>query len=127
MDEDFGASYITIEDDEGNEFELEHLGTVEFEDSEYMVFLPADMDEDGEITIMDATRVQRIIAELVARPDEAFLVSIDADGDGELTILDATRIQRVLAELCDWDGNIPGQDGESGSDELPFVPAIVLR
>ena len=46
MDEEFGASYITIEDDEGNEFELEHLGTVEFEGSEYMVFLPADMDED---------------------------------------------------------------------------------
>ena len=84
--------------------------------------LRGDYDEDGEITIMDATRVQRIIAELVARPDEAFLVSIDADGDGELTILDATRIQRVIAELCDWDGNIPGQGGKPGSDELPFVP-----
>ncbi|MCD8117618.1 MAG: DUF1292 domain-containing protein [Oscillospiraceae bacterium] len=46
MDDEFGASYITIEDDEGNEFELEHLGTLEYEGEEYMVFLPADMDED---------------------------------------------------------------------------------
>ena len=46
MDSEFGASYITIEDDEGNEFELEHLGTLEFEGDEYMVFLPADMDEN---------------------------------------------------------------------------------
>lgn len=81
--------------------------------------LRGDYDEDGEITIMDATRVQNIIAELVARPDEAFLVSIDADGDGELTILDATRIQRVIAELCDWGGSeLHPKDG----DELPFVP-----
>ncbi len=47
MDEEYGASYITIEDDEGNEFELEHLDTIQFEKQEYMVFLPADMDEDN--------------------------------------------------------------------------------
>ena len=46
MEEEFGASYITIQDDDGNEFELEHLGTLEYEGEEYMVFLPADMDED---------------------------------------------------------------------------------
>lgn len=46
MDEEFGSSYITIEDDEGQKFELEHLDTFQFEDQEYMVFLPADMNED---------------------------------------------------------------------------------
>ncbi len=46
MDEEYGASYITIEDDEGNKFELEHLDTFQYEANEYMVFLPADMDED---------------------------------------------------------------------------------
>ena len=64
-----------------------------------------DYDGDGEVLILDATRAQRIIAELTERPDEAFLKAVDADGDGELNILDATRIQRVVAELCDIDGN----------------------
>ncbi len=46
MDADFGSSYITIEDEEGNEFELEQLATLEHEGKEYSAFLPADMAED---------------------------------------------------------------------------------
>lgn len=46
MEEEFGASFINITDDDGNEFELEHLGTIEYEGAEYMMFLPADMDEN---------------------------------------------------------------------------------
>lgn len=46
MDEDFGASYINIVDDEGNEFELEYLDTIELRGVEYAAFLPADLAED---------------------------------------------------------------------------------
>ena len=46
MDEEFGSSYITIEDDEGNEIELELLDTLEYQGVDYVLFLPADMDED---------------------------------------------------------------------------------
>lgn len=46
MDADFGSSYITIEDEEGNEFELEQLATLEYEGKDYSAFLPADMDEN---------------------------------------------------------------------------------
>lgn len=46
MDEDFGGSFITIEDEEGHEIELEVLDTLEHENTEYVLFLPADMDED---------------------------------------------------------------------------------
>ena len=48
MSEEYGSDFITVKDDEGNEFELEHLDTIEYEGQEYMVFLPADMDEDDE-------------------------------------------------------------------------------
>lgn len=48
MNEEYGSDYITLEDDEGNEFELEHLNTFEFEGATYMAFLPADMDENDE-------------------------------------------------------------------------------
>ncbi len=46
MDEDLGSSFITIEDEDGNEFELEQLATMEYNGQEYSAFLPADMDED---------------------------------------------------------------------------------
>ena len=48
MNEDFGNDLITITDDEGNEYELEHLHTLEHKDCFYMAFLPTDMDEDDE-------------------------------------------------------------------------------
>ena len=78
MDEEFGASFITIEDDEGNEFELEHLGTVEYENEEYMVFLPADMDEDD--------------------PDYGFIILKVVEVDGEeqfVSVDDDDELQRV--------------------------------
>ena len=78
MDSGFGANYITIEDDEGNEFELEHLSTLEFEGEEYMVFLPADMDEDD--------------------PDYGFVILKVEEADGEeqfVSVDDEEQLQRV--------------------------------
>ena len=46
MDEDYGGSFISLTDDDGNEIELEVLDTLEHEGAEYVLFLPADMDED---------------------------------------------------------------------------------
>lgn len=46
MDEDLGSSYITIEDEDGNEFELEVLNEFELDGQDYLAALPADMDED---------------------------------------------------------------------------------
>ena len=38
--------FVDITDEEGNNFKLEIVGDVEYEDSLYRVFLPTDMDED---------------------------------------------------------------------------------
>ncbi len=78
MEEEFGASFITIEDDEGNEFELEHLGTLEYEDEEFMVFLPADMSEDD--------------------PDYGFIILQVVEENGEeqfVSIDDEEKLQKV--------------------------------
>ncbi|MGI6013586.1 MAG: DUF1292 domain-containing protein [Oscillospiraceae bacterium] len=48
MSEAFGNDFITLTDDEGNSFELEHLDTLEVDGETYMAFLPADMSEDDE-------------------------------------------------------------------------------
>ena len=46
MDEGYGSNYITIEDEDGSEFELEQISTLEYRGAEYSLFLHADMDED---------------------------------------------------------------------------------
>ena len=56
-----------------------------------------DVDGDGVVSIIDATCIQRHLAEI---PVYAYIeTAADTDGDGEVTILDATGIQRYLAEL----------------------------
>ena len=74
-----------------------------------------DYDKDGDISILDATRIQFMLSDQVYVPEDDFLEGIDSDGDGSLTILDATRIQRFLAELCNMDGSTPVRRGYSAT------------
>ena len=46
MSEDFGSDFITIIDDDGTEFELKVLDTMDYNGETYVAFLPADMDEN---------------------------------------------------------------------------------
>ena len=48
MNEDFGNDIITITDDDGNEYVLEHLHTLEHKGRFYMAFLPTDISEEDE-------------------------------------------------------------------------------
>ena len=42
MSEAFGSDYLTIEDEDGNEFELEVLNEFELDGQDYLAALPAD-------------------------------------------------------------------------------------
>ena len=46
MSEEYGSDFVTIVDDEGQEFELEVLDSMDYNGESYMAFLPADMDEN---------------------------------------------------------------------------------
>ena len=46
MSEEFGSDYITIVDDDGEEFELEVLDSMDYNGESYVAFLPANMAED---------------------------------------------------------------------------------
>ena len=46
MSEEYGNDLVTIIDDEGNEFELELLDTIDYNGESFAAFLPTDMDED---------------------------------------------------------------------------------
>ena len=79
----------------------------------YKVYKCGDMDLDNDITILDATMIQRAIAQLEAFPsyntlynmyythpkEQEVLYVSDVDYDGETSILDATAIQIKLAKI----------------------------
>lgn len=46
MSEEYGSDFITIIDDDGEEFELEVLDSMDYSGESYMAFLPANMDEN---------------------------------------------------------------------------------
>lgn len=46
MSDEFGSDYLTIEDENGDTFDLEVLDTFELQGQEYLAALPADMEED---------------------------------------------------------------------------------
>ena len=59
--------------------------------------LLGDVDDDGDITIIDATSIQRYLSGL---PLKIFNESLaDTDGNGKITKLDVNSIQRFLAGL----------------------------
>jgi len=60
--------------------------------------LLGDVDGDGKISVVDATVVQRHLAEIEILTEEQ-LVRADTYKDSKISILDATQIQRLLAEI----------------------------
>ena len=58
-----------------------------------------DVDGDGNVTILDATAIQRYLADM--NPDPFIDAVADVDGDGDISVLDATFIRRYLVELDD--------------------------
>lgn len=73
-----------------------------------------DVDGDGVVSVMDATRIQRYLAYLcsldggvyrkASNEDERYQYC-DVDGDGRISIFDALRIQRYIAKMCNLDGS----------------------
>lgn len=59
-----------------------------------------DVDGDGEVSILDATVIQRWLVDLETLDDDA-IARAKVCGGEELTILDATEIQRYVAGLID--------------------------
>ena len=74
MSEEYGPDFITLTDDDGNEFELEHLGTLELNGTMYMSFVPADMDEDDEDFGL-------ILLKVVEKDGEELLADIDDEAE----------------------------------------------
>lgn len=62
MSEEFGPEFISITDEDGNEFELEYVETIEYQGQVYMAFFPADTgeaenEEEGGLIILKVIEV----------------------------------------------------------------------
>lgn len=58
MADEYGSDYITIVDEDGTEYELEVLNTVEYNGASYLAVIPADDGDeemDLEISILKST------------------------------------------------------------------------
>ena len=95
MDEknqDYGPDYLTLIDEDGMEYEVEVLGTVEVDGKDYIALCDADAPDDAEaleITIMQAVRNEDDTVDFVAVEDDdeiarayaAFLDEIEDDDE----------------------------------------------
>ena len=51
MADQYGSDFMTIVDEDGTEFELEVLSTLEYNGFTYLAVIPAGMDEDAELEV----------------------------------------------------------------------------
>ena len=67
--------------------------------------LIGDADLSGDVSILDATAIQRYLA-MLENFDSVAMQAADSDQDEEVTVLDATLIQRYLADLKDANSHV---------------------
>jgi len=84
MSEEFGPDFITVTDEEGNEFELEHLDTLEYNGNIYMAFFPAVEGEegaDGEIVDVDPDDEEygMVIMKIIEENGEEMFSTLDSE------------------------------------------------
>ncbi len=80
MSEDFGADYISLTDEEGNEIQLEYVDTIEYNGNIYMAFYPAG--DDGEKDEEDED-YGLVILKSIQEDGEELLSTLDSEEELE--------------------------------------------
>ncbi len=86
MSEEFGPDFITVTDEDGNEFELEHLDTMEYNGEVYMAFFPVvEEKDDGEVTDVDLDDDEYglIIMKVIEEDGEELFSTLDSEEEEE--------------------------------------------
>ena len=86
----FGSDYITITDDEGHEYELEVLNTLEYNGCNYLAVIPAEGDE------VSTANLQVYIIKSVEEHGESILYSVD--DENELAAVNELLIDSIFSE-----------------------------
>ena len=89
MDEDLGMDLLTIEDENGDTFDLEVLGSFEVDGREYLASLPADMEETDPDSGIILLRIEE---------EDGMEVYASIDDDDELDRVYETYMQILESE-----------------------------
>ncbi len=73
MSEDFGPNFITLTDEDGKEFVMEHISTLEHEGKQYCLFLPAELEGEE----VPDEEIGYVILQIVEEDGEELLASVD--------------------------------------------------
>ena len=92
MSEDFGANFITLTDDEGNEFVLEYVDALEKDGVTYMAFFPAVEDEADE----ESEDYGLVILKSVVENGEELLATVD--DESELDAVYELFMEQIMAD-----------------------------
>ncbi len=92
MSEDYGANFITLTDDEGNEFVLEYVDALEKDGVTYMAFFPAVEDEADE----ESEDYGLVILKSVVENGEELLATVD--DEAELDAVYELFMEQILAD-----------------------------
>lgn len=95
MDDLFGSDFMTIVDEDGEEYELEVLASVEYNGSTYLAVIPAGMDED------EAANLEVSILKNVEEDGEMILCAIE--DEQELKTVYDILMDRLYEEEEDED------------------------
>lgn len=76
MADEYGSDFITIVDEDGTEYELEVLNTLEYNGSTYLAVIPAGEDSDNE-------ELEVSILKSVEEDEESILCAIEDDAELE--------------------------------------------
>lgn len=84
MSEEYGGNFVSLTDEEGNELELEHLDTLEYNGAVYMAFFPAEYaDDEGQPKEDEEDEAGLIILKVVSVDGEEQLATLDNDEELE--------------------------------------------
>lgn len=92
MQDEFGPNFITLTDEDGNEIELEHLDTVEYNGQTYMAFLPAEM------SLEDAYELFILKVELEDDGEEVLVSLDDEDEEAEMFQIFSERLEETFED-----------------------------
>ena len=83
MADNYGSDFITIVDEDGTEYELEVLSTLEYNGETYMAVIPAGLDEEADLEV-------------------SILKSVEEDGESILSAIeDEAELEAVYDLIMD--------------------------
>ena len=67
--------------------------------TEAQTYMLGDVTGDENVDVLDATEIQRVVAQITTFKTDVAELAANANGDDEVSVMDATEIQRYLASL----------------------------